>query len=177
MYSVEFVTTGNIRSMRGNFMAVCLTQWIKSNPKLFSLYCFPCISHWRVPVSDFISCDRCNRASLSRHCGKLSAIHIWRRYKVHTSSYPAESEKASVVLPPVCLFWSPQDPCLWPFHLPHPKPRTFSLRTKASSPIPLASWQQSCPQAALRRAPSKAHVPEAAASKRLGWGGAELDLV
>lgn len=70
-----------------------------------------------------------------------------------------------------CLFvlispLSPRVPSMWPFPQPHPKPRTFSLGTKACSQTPLAQWQWPGPRAAPRWAPSGAHVLRAAASKR-----------
>lgn len=60
---------------------------------------------------------------------------------------------------------SPQAPCMWPFPQPHPKPRTFSLGTKARPRIPLTLWQWSSPRAAPHWAPSEARVLKAAASK------------
>lgn len=61
---------------------------------------------------------------------------------------------------------SPRVPSMWPFAQPHPKPRTFSLGTKACPRTPLAQWQRPGPRAAPRWAPSGAHVLRAAASKR-----------
>lgn len=60
---------------------------------------------------------------------------------------------------------SPHAPCMWPFPQPHPKPRTFSLGTKACPRIPLTPWQWSGPRAAPHWAPSEAHVLKATASK------------
>ncbi|KAK5916481.1 hypothetical protein CgunFtcFv8_011458 [Champsocephalus gunnari] len=75
--------------------------------------------------------------------------------------------------PALFVFISPHAPCVRPFPWPHPKPRTFSLGTKACPRVPLAPWQWSWSQGHATLSPLGAPRPEGHSIKESPGQGAE----
>lgn len=95
----------------------------------------------------FSSSQQRHNAVSPRHV-RWSTSKLFMPDNVNTSCNQS-LRKWSNVFPHVCLFLilplSPHAPCMWPLSQLHPKPRTFSLGTKACAWIPLTPWQWSSP--------------------------------